>query len=115
MPSEESLLARSSARLEQRRGRVSHPCDVRRIGERESMKDETRQPKQGDIIVGTERENGFAVGQFPVSAQLTLRRYEAAMELARRFAELHHVDIWQSEEGSYTLLRSHRRGGWRSS
>jgi hypothetical protein len=75
-----------------------------------SISSHARQPRHGDLIISpmATAKAGFGVRQLPGVVQFSMPHRNAATDFARRFAELHGVDVWL-EGGTYTLLASFRR------
>jgi len=69
--------------------------------------------QDGDIVVARESRSAasYTVRQLPGVVQLSASSRDAALRLARGFAQKHAVDLWYSEGDTYKLLEAYRRRG----
>ena len=67
-------------------------------------------PQDGDVVVTREVESRvhYTVRQLPGIVQFSAGVRDAAVRLARSFAQRYAVDLWYSEAGTYRLLEAYR-------
>ena len=67
-------------------------------------------PQDGDVVVTREVESRvhYTVRQLPGIVQFSAGVRDAAVRLARSFAQQYAVDMWYSEAGRYRLLGAYR-------
>ncbi len=67
-------------------------------------------PHDGDVLVTRQpgHPDFFGVRQLPAARQLRASSRELAVQLARRFAHTHAVDVWYAEDGVFRLLEAYR-------
>ena len=67
-------------------------------------------PQDGDVVVTREAESRvhYTVRQVPGIVQFSAGVRDAAVRLARSFAQQYAVDVWYSEAGTYRLLEAYR-------
>jgi hypothetical protein len=68
------------------------------------------QPRSGDLIVErtSTADGAFSVQQVPGGPQFRASTRNEAVQLARRFAQSHAVDLWYADRGTYRLLERYR-------
>jgi hypothetical protein len=64
------------------------------------------QPQDGDVVVSNHATAGwrYALRQVPCRAQLLCGSRDSAVEIARRFAREHSVNVWLSHNGTSVRL-----------
>jgi hypothetical protein len=66
-------------------------------------------PRDGDVLVARESAAGrYTIRQLPAAVQISSSSRDEAMQLARRFARMHTVDVWYHDEDSLRLLEAYR-------
>ena len=71
------------------------------------------QPQVGDLVVVRKTGNAdgtppFGVLQHPTGVQFGASTRDAAVLLARSFAQAHKVDLWYQDQGDHRLLERYR-------
>jgi hypothetical protein len=67
------------------------------------------EPQTGDlVVVRQDPPPAFGVLQHPSGVQFGASTRDAAVSLARSFAEAHKVDLWFREQDVYRLLERYR-------
>lgn len=71
-------------------------------------------PQDGDIVIARESTSSvqYAIRQVPGIAQFGTSSQGEALQLARRYAREHVVDVWCREHGTYRLLERCRLRTW---
>jgi hypothetical protein len=60
-------------------------------------------PSNGDVLITTERGRHL-LSVVPHPHRLSLGEYAAALQIAKRWAESHKVEIWHTNDGVFTKL-----------
>jgi hypothetical protein len=68
------------------------------------------EPREGDVVVESRStpKVTFTIRQLPGTAQIYTPTEAKAIEVARRFAAVHGLDVWSCEKGVYRLLEAFR-------
>ena len=60
-------------------------------------------PSNGDVLITTEGGRHL-LSVVPYPHRLSLSEYSAALQIARRWAETHRVEVWRTNDGVLTKL-----------
>ena len=63
----------------------------------------TESPSHGDVLITTEGSRHL-LSVVPHPHRLSLGEYAHALQIARRWAEVHNVAIWRTNDGEFTKL-----------
>ena len=61
-----------------------------------------------ESLRATARDGDLLVARESVSGRYTIRQVPAAVQVARRFAQMHRVDIWYQDKSAVRLLEVYR-------